>query len=421
MRKIPVLWFITLTLSIFATLPAYALDINGFVEGAYGGRIKDGTTRKDSYNLLEGRLQLKGAHSPGIMEEWTPELTFKVELTADGYDERLDLLVREAALSFTPTGTVDVKLGRQVLTWGTGDLLFVNDLFPKDYISFFTGRDDEYLKLPSDALKASVFADFAAFDIVLMPVMEPNKSVTGTRVSFYDGLKGAITGDASDRDFITPEKTAENIEIALRAYKTLGSYEAALYYFRGFYKEPRGVLNAAAEDFFYPKLSVYGGSVRGPALGGIANLEAGYYHSREDRSGDDPLIENSSIKLLAGYSRDLGGDLSLGVQYLVEEILDYSSYKSGLNAGEAARDEIRQLATLRLTKLMRNQTVDLGLFVFFSPTDRDAYLRPSVGYKFTDDFKVTAGANIFTGKYDHTGFGQFDRNDNIYLRARYNF
>lgn len=407
---------------VFATtLPAYALSINGFAESAYGSRISDDTTREDSYNLLEGRLQLKGAHSPRIMEEWAPELSFKVELLADGYDERLEFIVREAALSFTPTDTVDVRLGRQVLTWGTGDLLFINDLFPKDYISFFTGRDDEYLKLPSDALKGSVFTDLASFDIVLMPVMEANNSVTGTRVSFYDGLKRSITGEAADRDFIRPEETTENIEIAIRGYKTVGSFEAALYYFRGFYKEPRGIVNATAEDFFYPKLSVYGASLRGPALGGIANMEAGYYHSREDKGGDNPLIENSSVKLIAGYSRDLGGDLSVGVQYMVEEILDYSSYKRGLSAGEPARDELRQLATLRLMKLMKNQTVTAGLFVFFSPTERDAYLRPSLGYTFTDAFKVTAGANIFTGKDDHTEFGQFDRNDNIYIRARYNF
>ena len=36
----------------------------------------------------------------------------------------------------------DLKIGQQVLTWGTGDYVFLNDLFPKDYQSFFSGRDD---------------------------------------------------------------------------------------------------------------------------------------------------------------------------------------------------------------------------------------------------------------------------------------
>ena len=37
----------------------------------------------------------------------------------------------------------DVKIGQQVLTWGTGDYVFLNDLFPKDYPSFFAGRSDD--------------------------------------------------------------------------------------------------------------------------------------------------------------------------------------------------------------------------------------------------------------------------------------
>ncbi len=48
---------------------------------------------------------------------------------------------------------VNLKIGRQVFTWGTGDYLFINDLFPKDYESFYIGRDDEYLKRPSEAVK----------------------------------------------------------------------------------------------------------------------------------------------------------------------------------------------------------------------------------------------------------------------------
>jgi len=400
---------------------AAALTLSYFAEGAAGVRTSDDTTRKDGYNLLEGRFQVKGSHSPRALEDWRAELTGKAELLADGYDESLKFILREATLSFTPADIVDVKAGRQVLTWGTGDYLFINDLFPKDYVSFLTGRDDEYLKVPSDALRVSVFADAASLDIAVMPVMEPNRSVTGTRLSFYDGTRGAITGDEANRYFQKPAETIENIELAMRAYKTFGSFEGALYYFRGFYKEPRGIVDAATERFFYPRLSVYGFSLRGPVLGGIGNFEAGWYDSAGDRSGLDPMAENSSIKYLAGYSRDLGNDLSVGAQYLVEQMLDYDSYISSLGAGEAVRDELRHLATLRVMKLMRNQTVEAVFFAFYSPSDNDAYLRPSVGYKITDNMKLTAGANIFIGTEDHTEFGQFERNDNIYGRVRYSF
>ena len=50
-----------------------------------------------------------------------------------------------------------------------GDLLFINDLFPKDWVSFFVGRDDEYLKAPSDSLKASFFNELFNLDFVYTP------------------------------------------------------------------------------------------------------------------------------------------------------------------------------------------------------------------------------------------------------------
>ncbi len=413
----------TLSLLLFWVIfsPVQAYGVDGFVEGAFGLRTQDDTTRHDSFNLLDARLQVKGSHAPEVMEAWSPEVNFKAELLLDGYDEHLLLLLREASLSFTPTDIIDVKLGRQTLTWGTGDLLFINDLFPKDYISFFTGRDDEYLKRPSDAVKVSVFTEAASFDIVLSPVMEANNSITGTRFSFYDGLSGALTGEAADRDFVEPDETLENMELALRAYRTFGSFEGAAYFFNGFYNEPRGILNAASEQFFYPRLTVYGASLRGPVLGGIGNIEVGYYDSREDPDGDKGNIENPAIKYLAGFSKDLGGDLSVGAQYLIEEMLKYSAYETNLGAGEMKRDEFRHLITTRITKLFKDQTVITGLFIFYSPTDRDAYLRPSVSYNVTDTLKLSGGANIFLGEDTHTEFGQFQRNDNLYVRVRYSF
>jgi len=401
--------------------PSSAFGVEGFIEGAYGYRTQRDITKKDSFNLLEGRLQLKGIYAPPLLEDWSPELNLKAELIADGYEDRLRLRAREAALSFTPLDIIDVKLGRQILTWGTGDYIFINDLFPKDYVSFFIGRDDEYLKVPSDALRVSFFFDVLNFDMVVIPFMEPDISVTGRRISFFDGLGGKVAGEDAAREFIEPRETIGNMELALRAYRTIGRTELALYLFRGFYKEPRGILNASKGELFYPRLHVFGMSARGPLLGGIGNFEIGYYDSREDRNGSDPMIENPSIKYLAGYTRDLGGDASLGVQYEVEEMLHYGSYRSAIASGDPARDEFRHLLTMRLTKLLRSQTIETGLFVFYSPSDMDAYLRPNASYKITDNWKVTAGANIILGKSEFTDFGTFRRNDNIYMRVRYSF
>jgi hypothetical protein len=141
----------------------------------------------------------------------------------------------------------------------------------------------------------------------------------------------------------------------------------------------------------------------------------------QDRDGDKGNIENPALKFLAGYTRDMGADLSIGVQYLIEEMLEYSAYVANLGAGEAKRDEFRHLITTRVTKLFMDQTLYAGVFIFYSPTDQDAYLRPQASYDISDSLKMSGGANIFVGKEKHTEFGQFQRNDNLYLRVRKSF
>ena len=339
----------------------------------------------------------------------------------DGYEEGADIEIREAYAFFSPASFVDIKLGRQILTWGTGDLLFINDLFPKDFVSFFIGRDDEYLKVPSDASRFSFFSKWASFDVVLIPFFEPDNPITGDRLSFYDSFAGEIVGNDSNRVIVKQEDSFENTEAALRVYRNFGSIEGAIYGFRGFYKQPRGISDPNKFELFYPELNVYGGSIRGSILGGIGNIEVGYYDSREDRSGNDRLIENSSLKYLVGYERDLGGDLKAGVQYYLEQMLDYNAYKRSLLSGDIERDEFRHLLTTDLPKLLKNQTMEIGLFIFYSPSDRDTHLRPRFAYNVTDNWKVTVGANIFSGNDDFTEFGQLEGNNNIYTRVRYSF
>jgi len=102
-------------------------------------------------------VQLRGKAVAGPLD-----LALTADLLADeaapDQDLRLNqgdgwLDLREASMSLRPTDDLDVRLGRQILTWGTGDLVFINDLFPKDWNAFILGRDEDYLKAPSDAFR----------------------------------------------------------------------------------------------------------------------------------------------------------------------------------------------------------------------------------------------------------------------------
>jgi hypothetical protein len=172
---------------------------------------------------------------------------------------------------------------------------------------------------------------------------------------------------------------------------------------------------------FYPRLNVYGLSLRGPAARGIGNIEIGYYDAAKDKSGRKRHIPNPRLKGLIGYEKDLGDDLRIGLQYLYEEMMHYDRYKGALMAGDPVDEEFRHMVTLRITKLAMGQTMKSTLFVFYSPVEEDLYLRPSFDYDITDRWKLTLGANIIWGDENNSEFGQMRKNSNIYTRLRYSF
>ena len=406
-----------------------AAGLSGFLDFRAGVRTQHDRRQKHA-SLGEVRGQID------FQKTWE-KVTFKVvaDFLVDPVADRHDIDLwrgqgwmdlRQANAAFSPASWLDVKLGRQILTWGTGDLLFVNDLFPKDWRAFFVGRDVEYLKAPSDAVKMSFFSDLANLDVVYTPRFNSDRFITGERISYYNSTFGRIAG----RDAVVRTRDRDDCfrddEWAARLSKNVGGYELAAYGYWGYWKSPGGFDPMAGRATF-PRLSVYGASARGQLGAGIANLEAGYYDSRDDRDGSDPFVNNSQFRFLAGYERDLpmiAPDLTVGAQYYVEVMMNHDAYARSVRAlggGMHTADRVRQVATFRVTKLLMDQNLKLSLFAYFSPTDADAYLRPSVSYKIDDHWTTEVGGNVFFGRRDYTFFGQFKNDTNIYASLRYSF
>ena len=417
----------TLTLAAFvlhttvagASLPALMSDqfdtiMTGFVEVRHGWRLQGDDLQKDE-SISEARLQVALEKA---FESF--DLRLKGDVVGDGVEEEARGELREFNASFTPTDIMDMKIGRQILTWGTGDLLFINDLFPKDWESFFIGRDDAYLKAPSDAVKMSFFFEALNLDLVYTPRHNPSNYIDGERISYWNPLLGRLAGRDDPLEDIERDDWIEDNTFSGRLFRNVGRVELSLYGYHGYWNTPEG-FNIARMKATYPRLTVYGASLRSPLWGGIGNLEAGHYDSLDDRDGDDPLIRNSETRFLIGYERELGRELTGSIQYYVELMSDYDTYEDNIPPGQAKKDELRQVLTLRLTKLLMNQNLKLSFFGYYSPTDIDGYLRPKVNYKLTDQWALEVGANIFFGNDDHTFFGQFQDTTNAYASIRWNF
>lgn len=390
------------------------LPWHGFLEGALGSRWAEDTQLGHKQTLGEARLRVE---TERVGERLT--IRFKGEAWYDSYMEELDADLRDLTIAFSPSPNWDLKLGRQVLTWGTGDLVFLNDLFPKDWVSFFAGRDTEYLKAPSNALRATWFTDVVNLDFAWTPIFEPDVYLNGERFSFFSALAGSRVVPIPPLNALEPDRQIGNGELALRLFRTVSRVEYAFYVYRGFFHQP-SAMTESLQPTFAPLTSL-GASLRRPAMSGLLNIETAMYMSRDDRSGSDPLVPNDQVRLLVGYEREAVTSLTVAFQYYLEWTRDHDALVANSATPQFEPDEFRHLVTNRLTYRLDQDKLTLSLFTFWSPSDRDYYVRPVMSYRYSDRWSLAAGVNLFGGDRQHTFFNQFEDNSNAYVRFRFSY
>jgi hypothetical protein len=358
---------------------------------------------------LEERAQLKLDATGGA---W--RFLAKGDFSYDHLGRKDQSELREGYVDYT-AGNWDLRAGRQVITWGLGDLVFVNDVFPKDHEALFSGRPLDYLKRGVDAVKLGAYAEFANFELVLSPGFRDSRIPDARRFHLYDPMPAL-----AKRETIKPDEG----DVGLRIYRDVAGYDAALYLYRGFQRTPSmrpdSMTAPTKISYFYPQLSVYGASVSGRAGAGVLSLEAAYYDSRQDRPGNDFAVPNSQTRLLAGYQIQPAEDLSLGLQYYAEAMHHYGAYLAALPAGFPVDKRWSHTVTARLTQLFRHQTLRLSAYASYNAGNGDHFVNPELRYSFTDKLWGAIGANFFGGKPSGQ-FGQLSSDDNVYLQVRFSF
>jgi hypothetical protein len=360
------------------------------------------------------RLDVSGATNGG-----SGFFLVKGDAFHDAIANEADGDLREAYAGFR-SGRFDLRLGRQILTWGVGDLFFINDVFPKDWESFFSGRPMEYLKRGVDAVRLQYSSEALNVDVIATPFFTADALPSAKRFFLYNPF-AAVT----EQHEYTPPVRAENTEVAVRLYRRMAGFDVSLYGYRGFWRTP-----AMQADFerdapqvtrFYPRLAVMGASAQRNWLEGVISLEAGRYDSLDDRAGTNASIPNSEWRVLLGYQRQLARELTVNLQGYAEIMDRYDAYRKSLPLGSPLQDRVRGVFSLRLTQFLGYQSWKLSLFLAHSPTDKDYFLQPEISHRLTDKLSLALGANVFGGRRDTTFFGQMEKDDNVFLSMRFDF
>jgi hypothetical protein len=383
--------------------------------------------QQDEFSIAEARLQAKYKYQVDSLT-----LNCQADLVLDPILDRYDVKIKEGTgfidlrdlnLTFIPSDYMDLIIGRQTMKWGTGDLLYINNLFPKDWSALYIGRDESYHNAPTDAIKLGFYSLYINMDLIYVPMFDSDRVPTGERFSYYNPIIARRVGEDYVLDIHRRNDLFKEDEWASRIYNTINDFEFALYFYNGYWKSPGGFEPLTMRGT-YPRLNVYGLSVQGPVVNGIACFEMGLYESKDDKAGNNPLVKNSQLRMLFGYRFDLPNQMQLSTQYYIEIMRDHQNYQKALAfafPNEPPTDEGRHVITARLTQQIEEPNLNMSILAYYCPTDTDMYLRPAIQYLFNDFITILGGANLFVGNEDHTHWGQYERDSNIYAGMQYRF
>jgi hypothetical protein len=206
---------------------AQRLEVNGFAQVHAAARTADvdcpaGTECDVPFNDQRLRLKVEGDNASGSLG-----LLAKLELVHDSVLEDTKVDVRELYGDYN-ADQATLRAGRQIITWGVGDLLFINDIFPKDWVAFFSGLPLEYLKLGSDVVKLDLYPESVDLEIVVGDFR---------RDRLPDSRRFLVPSPVSTTLPRTIDEPS-GLDLALRLSRQLKGWDAALYAARTHFGAP---------------------------------------------------------------------------------------------------------------------------------------------------------------------------------------
>lgn len=359
---------------------------NSYIQALLGQRLHNNSAVTNT-SAKQATWRLEADYEGDIFQ-----LKVKSNARYDGITKQSTLKMRELALTVnfadsdmalikdTLLANTSLVIGRQSLSWGVGDFLFINDIYAKNWSAFFDGSDIQYLKQPNDALKLSYFADSVSIDFVYQPSTNTDQLVN------HESLLLPATPDGSTTN--------------ARIYFSHGKADYAVYASDGYSPSPEQVGN----EFSYHKLRTLGFSGVMPLYNGLFKFEAGKHWRR----GNLTPNKKTQTRFLFGYEQELIPRLNLSLQGYIEHDSTPSTYNH------------RQVVTAQFNYLSEDSAWQSQLMFFHSPNHYDSYIRYSTNLRYSDAFSLSFGANILTGN-EQSFFGRLGQQDNAFVRATYYF
>jgi len=398
---------ITIMMLVFTIILNAQIIQHGFVR-TYLGALTD---RDGEFSIIQNTFDWKLDYGKGDVA-----LYINPVFNYNALNDKLDISLRQAYMDIY-FDNFDLRIGKQQVIWGKADGVFITDVISPRDLSEFILPDFEEIRIGTNAVKFDYYIGNSTIEAVWIPTFQA--TITPDENSIWapkmPDFPMPIVYDSMNYD--VGNKLSES-EIALK-YSYLGSaidFELMAAYMwddtpaMHIYSQPDTTLLIKPE---YHRLPLVGTSFSKAVGGAVVRGETAYYFDKRFSAEDfsvNGIKEKDYLHYLVGYDHNWFG-VNVSFQFIQEYIMDYEE--------DMRNDEFSNTMTFLASKTFINETLELSLFSYYGINDNDALLRSKLSYDLYDGFEIQLGANIFVG--EEGNFGQYNDNDMVYMKVRYDF
>jgi len=398
---------------ILAAQATYAQDtkMHGYVRN-YTGALTDD---RGNFSIIQNTLDLD-------IENTGMDMGFKVNPYVYHYaNDRLDYGLREAYIDLY-FQSMDLRLGKQQIIWGQAQGVFITDVVSPKNLREFLLPEFEEIRVGITSLKADYYVGNHTFELVWVPEFVPTRYPDRESIWFPTMYPDHAHIDPSQKD-VPP--SIENSEVFFK-YSLLSS-ALDLELMAGYMWDDDPAMHmdrlmnpqTQTPDSLvirpqHHRISLAGGSFSTDMGGMVLRGEGAFYDDKYFPTTSQPNPEGVVKKDYAHYLLGLDfivGGVNFSTQFIQEVILDYEN--------PIRQDEVETTMTFLAKDDFFRDKLTLELFTYYGFKHNDALIRPKASYEVATGVNLIAGANLFTGTKGR--FGQFNRNDMVYFKLRYDF
>lgn len=402
---------ISLALSAAFALSAHAqedelsLQLNGFVDSYHALQLGS------PYKVMSSRTRLRLEMRANYGEA---SLFSSVNLAYNSLiKEQSGAFLREAYFDYAGK-YLEVKAGRQIVTWGVADGLRITDLIsPMDYTEFMANDYDD-IRVPVNAINLKYPGESFSAELVFVPVPEYFVMPSGEDNPWSMPVPEGVSMDLSG----TPEKHIKNSEVGTRLRFFLENLDFSLTALRTFNKSPVTIADYDPEtksvviQGIYKPMYVLGGDLSIPVSEFVVRGEmAGYFGEPIALNDSRRYRLRKTFNALLGLDWYAGDNWTFMVQYMHKVIMDYRK--------ELGMDQNTSMVTARISKEVLNNTLKLSVYGMYDIDNVSFYIRPAADYLLNDQITLSLGADILGGR--RGTFKTYEDNTQIWVKGKYFF